>query len=72
MEAGRFVFDESNLREKDGLMNDAAIVELASVTAYFNFINRVALGLGVRLDEALNGAADAAGLAKEEKRLAGG
>lgn len=72
MEAGRFVFDESNLREKDGLMNDAAIVELASVTAYFNFINRVALGLGIRLDEALNGAADAAGLAKEEKRLAGG
>ena len=72
MEAERFVFDESNLREKDGLMNDAGIVELASVTVYFNFINRIALGLGVRLDEALNGAADAAGLAKEEKRLAGG
>ena len=53
-------------------MNDAAIVELASVTAYFNFINRIALGLGVRLDEALNGAADAGELAKEEKRLAGG
>ncbi len=45
MGIGRFVFDESNLREKDGLMNDAAIVELASVTAYFNFINRIALGL---------------------------
>ena len=57
---------------KEAGLNDAAIVELASVAAYFNFINRIALGLGVRLDEALNGAADAGELAKEEKRLAGG
>ena len=62
--------DVEKLREAG--LNDAAIVELASVTAYFNFINRIALGLGVRLDEALNGAADAEELAKEEKRLAGG
>lgn len=62
--------DVEKLREAG--LNDAAIVELASVTAYFNFINRIALGLGVRLDEALNGAADAEDLAKEEKRLAGG
>lgn len=62
--------DVEKLREAG--LNDAAIVELASVAAYFNFINRIALGLGVRLDEALNGAADAEDLAKEEKRLAGG
>lgn len=62
--------DVEKLREAG--LNDAAIVELASVAAYFNFINRIALGLGVRLDEALNGAADAGELAKEEKRLAGG
>ena len=62
--------DVEKLREAG--LNDAAIVELASVTAYFNFINRIALGLGVRLDEALNGAANAGELAKEEKRLAGG
>ena len=62
--------DVEKLREAG--LNDAAIVELASVTAYFNFIIRIALGLGVRLDEALNGAANAGELAKEEKRLAGG
>ena len=68
--ASRRKADVGKLREAG--LNDAAIVELASVTAYFNFINRIALGLGVRLDEALNGAADAGELAKEEKRLAGG
>ncbi len=62
--------DVEELR-KAGL-DDAAIVELVSVTAYFNFINRVALGLGVRLDEALEGAAGAADLAEEEARLSGG
>ena len=41
------------------------------MTAYFNFINRVALGLGVRLDEALEGAAEAEDLVKEEARLSG-
>ena len=61
--------DVEELR-KAGL-DDAAIVELVSVTAYFNFINRVALGLGVRLDEALEGAAEAADLAREEARLSG-
>ncbi len=56
---------------KEAGLDDAAIVELVSVTAYFNFINRVALGLGVRLDEALEGAAETADLAKEEARLSG-
>ena len=56
---------------KEAGLDDAAIVELVSVTAYFNFINRVALGLGVRLDEALEGAAEAEDLLKEEARLSG-
>ena len=56
---------------KEAGLDDAAIVELVSVTAYFNFINRVALGLGVRLDEALEGAAEAEDLVKEEARLSG-
>ena len=61
--------DVEKLREAG--LDDAAIVELASVTAYFNFINRVALGLGVRLDEALEGAAEPYDLAKEVSRLSG-
>ncbi len=61
--------DVEKLREAG--LDDAAIVELASVTAYFNFINRVALGLGVRLDEALEEAAEPHDFAKEESRLSG-
>lgn len=61
--------DVEKLREEG--LDDAAIVELVSVAAYFNFINRVALGLGVRLDEALESAAEPADLVREEARLKG-
>lgn len=33
-------------------LSDSAIHDLACVAAYFNFVNRVALGLGVDLEEA--------------------
>ena len=31
-------------------LSDAAIHDTAAVTAYFNFVNRIALGLGVALE----------------------
>ncbi len=31
-------------------LSDAAIHDAAAVTAYFNFVNRIALGLGVELE----------------------
>lgn len=31
-------------------LSDAAIHDAAAVTAYFNFVNRMALGLGVELE----------------------
>lgn len=31
-------------------LSDAAIHDAAAVTAYFNFVNRIALGLGVALE----------------------
>ena len=37
---------------RDGGLSDAAIHDLVSVTAYFNFVNRMALGLGVELEPA--------------------
>jgi alkylhydroperoxidase family enzyme len=52
-------------------LDDAAIVDLTAVAAYFNFINRVALGLGVRLDEALVPGADPEKLKDEMERLDG-
>ena len=61
--------DVAKLREVG--LDDAAIVELVSVTAYYNFINRVALGLGVRLDTPLEGAAEPHDLSREETRLSG-
>ncbi len=33
--------------------NDAAILEINSVVAYMNFVNRIALGLGVELENSL-------------------
>ena len=51
--------------------DDAAIVDLVSVTAYFNFINRVAQGLGVYLDEPLRARADPEELREEMARLDG-
>jgi alkylhydroperoxidase family enzyme len=50
-------------------LDDASIVDLTAVAAYFNFINRIALGLGVRLDEALAPGADQEELKKEMERL---
>lgn len=32
-------------------LGDAAIHDAAAVTAYFNFVNRLAVGLGVELEE---------------------
>ena len=55
---------------REARLDDAQIVEVVSVAAYFNFINRVALGLGVRLDAALEGAADPEALRREAERLA--
>jgi alkylhydroperoxidase family enzyme len=51
--------------------DDAAIVDLVSVTAYFNFINRVAQGLGVYLDEPLRARTDPEELREEKARLGG-
>jgi alkylhydroperoxidase family enzyme len=33
-------------------LGDAGIHDAAAVTAYFNFVNRIALGLGVELEPA--------------------
>lgn len=41
--------DDINLLRRVGL-SDAAIHDAAAVTAYFNFVNRIALGLGVELE----------------------
>ena len=37
-------------RLRDGGLSDAAIHDLVAVAAYFNFVNRMALGLGVELE----------------------
>ncbi len=52
-------------------LDDASIVDLVAVTSYFSFINRIALGLGVRLDEGLAANADPEELKKEMERLDG-
>ena len=41
--------DDINLLRRAGL-SDAAIHDAAAVTAYFNFVNRMASGLGVELE----------------------
>jgi uncharacterized peroxidase-related enzyme len=40
--------DVAALRERG--LTDAGVHDAAAVTAYFNFVNRVALGLGVELE----------------------
>ena len=35
---------------RDASVDDAAIHDIAVVAAYFNFVNRIALGLGVELE----------------------
>lgn len=42
--------DVASLREAG--LSDRAIHDAAAVTAYFNFVNRIALGLGVELESA--------------------
>ncbi len=37
---------------RDVGLSDAGIHDVAAVTAYFNFVNRIALGLGVELEPA--------------------
>lgn len=32
-------------------LGDAAIHDVAAITAYFSFVNRIALGLGVELED---------------------
>jgi uncharacterized peroxidase-related enzyme len=45
-----------SIREQDidqlrqATLSDSAIHDVAAVTAYFNFVNRIALGLGVELE----------------------
>ena len=39
---------------RDGGLSDAAIHDLVSIAAYFNFVNRLALGLGVELEPPAN------------------
>lgn len=41
----------ASLREAG--VSDEGIHAAASITAYFNFVNRIALGLGVELEDAL-------------------
>ena len=52
-------------------LDDAAIVDVVAAVSYFNFVNRVALGLGVRLDEGLAPSADPGELKEEMERLDG-
>lgn len=42
--------DDINALRKAGLP-DSAVHDAAAIAAYFNFVNRVALGLGVELEE---------------------
>ncbi|MDA0999988.1 MAG: peroxidase [bacterium] len=50
-------------------LDDEAIMHLTAVVGYFNFMNRVAIGLGVRLDENLRAAAEPEELEEENERL---
>jgi uncharacterized peroxidase-related enzyme len=47
---GRLTEDDLAPLRSVGL-SDAGIHDLVSVTAYFNFVNRMALGLGVELED---------------------
>ncbi len=47
---GRFSEEDLAPLRSVGL-SDAGIHDLVSVTSYFNFVNRLALGLGVELEE---------------------
>jgi uncharacterized peroxidase-related enzyme len=47
--------DVQALREAG--LTDRAILDVAQVTAYFNFVNRLADGLGVRLEDETSSAA---------------
>jgi len=39
---------------RDAGLSDAGIHDLTAVTAYFNFVNRVAQGLGLELEEGID------------------
>lgn len=54
--AWRLTIDPAGITETDVELlrssgfSDAAIHDIAAVAAYFNFVNRIALGLGVELE----------------------
>lgn len=39
------------VRLRDAGFSDAGILDICMVTAYFSYVNRIALGLGVELEE---------------------
>lgn len=43
---------------RDAGLSDAAIHDVAAITAYFNFVNRMASGLGVELEKSANSGDD--------------
>lgn len=42
---------EDHLRLREAGFGDRAILDMAQIIAYFSFVNRMALGLGVQLEE---------------------
>ncbi|MFP6889437.1 MAG: hypothetical protein VCF07_06735 [Nitrospinota bacterium] len=73
--ARRLMKDSHGMRREDlaplreAGLDDGAIVDLVSVVGYFNFINRVAHGLGVYLEEPMRPRADPEDLRRELERL---
>lgn len=56
-DAGEIAAQDIDALRNAGL-DDRAIHDAAAVTAYFNFVNRIALGLGVELEPEYGGGAD--------------
>jgi len=45
------VSEEDFLLLREGGFNDETILDIVQVIAYFNFVNRLACGLGIELEE---------------------